>query len=85
MKTNSKVRDPKHEVMVEIIDLNKAQCLKCNDIIESTHRHDFVSCSCGNLAVDGGKDYIRRLFKDYNLVKELSIYKETKKTIAMNI
>lgn len=26
--------------------LNKAKCLNCNDIIESTHRHDFVACSC---------------------------------------
>jgi hypothetical protein len=39
---------------------NKAQCAKCKDIIESTHRHDWVSCSCGAIFVDGGKDYLRR-------------------------
>lgn len=38
---------------------NRAQCLECNDIIESTYRHDFVTCSCGNIFVDGGKDYFR--------------------------
>jgi len=39
---------------------NKAQCTKCGDIIESRHRHDFVWCKCGALAVDGGRDYLKR-------------------------
>ena len=26
--------------------LNKAQCRNCGDVIESTHRHDFVGCTC---------------------------------------
>ena len=39
---------------------NKAQCRKCGDIIESVHRHDYVKCSCGAIAVDGGRDYLRR-------------------------
>lgn len=38
---------------------NAAQCLKCNDIIESTHRHDFVCCRCGAIFVDGGHEYVR--------------------------
>lgn len=38
---------------------NAAQCAKCGDVIESRHRHDFVSCSCGAIFVDGGRDYIR--------------------------
>ena len=37
----------------------KIKCLKCGDIIESKHRHDFVSCSCGTCAVDGGDEYLR--------------------------
>ena len=28
--------------------------------IESTHCHDFKFCKCGAVAVDGGKDYLRR-------------------------
>lgn len=39
---------------------NRAQCTHCGDIIQSVHRHDFVTCSCGKLAVDGGKDYLKR-------------------------
>lgn len=38
---------------------NAAQCAKCGDIIESKHRHDFVSCSCESIFIDGGTDYIR--------------------------
>jgi len=36
-------------------------CRKCGDIIESKHVHDFVRCKCGAIAVDGGKDYLRRI------------------------
>lgn len=51
---------------------NKAKCLKCGDIIESKHRHDFVFCKCGDLAVDGGKDYLRRLFENKEDWEDLS-------------
>lgn len=39
---------------------NRAQCRVCHEIIESTYRHDYQSCSCGAIAVDGGTDYLRR-------------------------
>lgn len=41
---------------------NVAKCLICGETIESTHRYDYRICSCGNLRVDGGTDYIRRGF-----------------------
>ena len=41
------------------IIVNKARCNKCGDVIESKHRHDFVWCKCGAIAVDGGKDYLK--------------------------
>lgn len=40
---------------------NSAECLKCGDKIESTHVHHFQWCSCGNIAVDGGKEYLKRV------------------------
>lgn len=42
--------------------VNKIQCNKCGDIIESIHCHDFKFCKCGTVAVDGGKEYLRRCF-----------------------
>ena len=43
---------------------NRAKCRLCNDIIESKHRHDYVSCSCREISVDGGSDYHRACFKN---------------------
>lgn len=60
-----------------IITHNMAKCLICGDIIESVHRHDYVTCSCGNLSVDGGKDYLKRCFvKGQETYKELSTSEE---------
>ena len=39
---------------------NRIKCKICGDVIESKHRHDFVSCSCGACFTDGGHDYLRR-------------------------
>lgn len=40
---------------------NKIKCKKCGDIIESKNRHDFVSCKCGSVAVDGCNSYLKRI------------------------
>ena len=55
-----------------VIIKNAIQCKKCGDIIESTDRHDFKTCSCGSCSVDGGHDYLRRCFKDHNDYMDLS-------------
>jgi hypothetical protein len=57
---------------------NKAQCAKCKDIIESVHRHDFVTCKCGSISVDGGLEYLKRSARDPHNLIELSIIKEDK-------
>lgn len=41
---------------------NAAQCPACLGIVESKHRHDYASCSCGGIAVDGGLAYVRRAY-----------------------
>mgnify|MGYP000642776699 CR=1 FL=1 len=40
---------------------NQITCNSCGDTIFSAHRHDMVSCSCGEVAVDGGNSYLRRV------------------------
>lgn len=42
------------------ITLNRARCKKCGTVITSTHRHDWVSCKCSAIFVDGGNEYLRR-------------------------
>lgn len=58
--------------MVKVI-INKAQCLNCKDIIESKHVHDYKTCSCGNLSVDGGLDYCKRSCTDLLAYKEMCV------------
>lgn len=43
---------------------NRAKCRLCGDIVESKHRHDFVTCGCGEISVDGGNDYHRAVFNN---------------------
>ena len=56
---------------------NAIQCNFCGEVIESTHRHDYVKCSCGRVAVDGGLASARRTFMgtkdDYT---ELAVFEE---------
>ena len=60
-----------------MIITNKAKCKLCGNVIESKYRHDYVTCNCGEISVDGGKDYLRRGYKeDMNNLIELSEIKE---------
>lgn len=43
---------------------NAIKCNTCGDIIESVYTHDFKTCSCGRVSVDGGHDYLRRCFAE---------------------
>lgn len=49
----------------EIIN-NKIKCKKCGDIIKSKSTNDYKKCSCGAVAVDGGKDYLKRMGDEGN-------------------
>jgi len=55
---------------------NAIRCNICGDEIESTSRHDYVRCSCGACAVDGGHDYLRRTFRDRDCFTELSVQEQ---------
>lgn len=57
----------------EVIDRNSAKCLFCGEEIESKHQHDFVTCGCGSLSVDGGHAYGRRCMKDATMWEDTSI------------
>ena len=48
------------EKQMDSILHNRIRCKKCGEVIESFTVHDFKWCSCGAVAVDGGKDYLRR-------------------------
>lgn len=55
---------------------NKARCRLCGDIIESKNRHDWQTCSCGAIFVDGGHMYLRRGAKNFEDLEELSEFED---------
>lgn len=58
---------------------NVIMCNHCNDIIESKYTHDFKTCKCGTVSVDGGLAYAKRCFKNStNDFTDLSVWKDIK-------
>ena len=62
---------------------NAASCNGCGDFIVSKHRHDFVTCTCGAISVDGGQEYLRRVgtltpgsYNDYSWSLPDELYKD---------
>jgi len=52
--------------------VNAIICSKCDTIIYSRAIHDFRTCKCESISIDGGFDYIRVLWDD----KKVSIPKQ---------
>ncbi len=51
------------------IKRNRVHCKICSQTIESKHRHDFVTCFCGAVSVDGGLDYLKRVGDSKNYIE----------------
>ena len=52
---------------------NAIRCNLCGEEIESRHVHDFVTCRCGACSVDGGREYLRRCFRERDCFTDISI------------
>lgn len=63
---------------------NRAKCLKCGDVIESLTRHDFISCVCEAIFVDGGTDYQRAGATSWEIFKDMSEYEEDPRDEALS-
>ena len=48
------------------------RCPKCSEDIYSNSRHDFVSCKCGEVFVDGGFDYLRFGGADLSTIEQVT-------------
>lgn len=51
--------------------VNAATCNTCGERIRSRNRHDFVTCSCGKVSVDGGSWYVRRVGEPGSFTSEV--------------
>jgi hypothetical protein len=52
--------EPAPEAPERRILRNRCRCKKCGTVIESWHRHGLVSCACGAIYTDGGREYLHR-------------------------
>lgn len=55
---------------------NIARCLKCDTEVESVFCHDFQQCTCGNIFVDGGREYIRHGAIDQRAYQDMCEFEE---------
>ncbi len=55
---------------------NRARCKKCFTVIESVHRHQFISCPCGAIFVDGGRSYKRVGYNQAEDFEDLSVWQD---------
>lgn len=51
------------------ITRNAAECALCGDVVESKHRLDFRTCECGEISVDGGLFYLKRVGEPQNFIE----------------
>ena len=59
--------------------VNCIVCPSCKDVIYSRARHDFHFCSCGEIAIDGGFEYMRMSYKSVKpeiVVREVDVTKD---------
>lgn len=66
------------------MQINAIKCKKCNDIIYSRCRHDFHWCSCRNVAIDGGFDYMKINFKEPDSYESIQLDLNVTKTDLYN-
>ena len=52
---------------------NAARCRACDTVIESKYRHDFKSCRCTAIFVDGGTAFLRHGFDSRRNFEDLSV------------
>lgn len=56
----------------------------CKEILVSESVHDFKTCKCGEISVDGGTDYIRRCYTtDRMNIIELSEFVDENKNVEL--
>lgn len=59
-----------------VLICNQAYCKLCETLVISHSQHDFNSCKCGAISVDGGTDYRRRIFKSIAGYEDRCIYSD---------
>ena len=71
-------KEQRNKLDIGDVWINAAVCLKCKDYIRSLNRHDYRSCKCGAIAVDGGSWYCKRTGNPEDMIDVIEEYGENK-------
>lgn len=63
--TKDTPKEERHKKNIGDIYSNSIQCKSCGGVIRSKNKNDYVQCSCGKCAVDGGSWYLKRVAHDH--------------------
>lgn len=55
----------------KILASNQVECKRCGDNIFSASVHDYKTCKCGAVTVDGGQHYVHTSWLDGEMTKHL--------------
>ena len=53
--------------------VNAAICKSCKTVLFSRASHDYRSCTCGRISVDGGFDYFRCCVTEQDIIEYLNV------------
>lgn len=73
-------KDKRKLLNIGNIYVNAAICNVCGWFIRSRNRHDYVTCKCGNVSVDGGSWYAKRTFKDKGYTEVIEYFDDVDTT-----
>lgn len=76
--TPKELRD---KLFIGDIYINGAECKECGYFIRSRNKHDYVSCKCGSISVDGGSHYLRRSGDLDKIIERVTLYNDVKKPL----
>lgn len=63
--TKDTPKEERYKKNIGDIYSNSIQCKNCGDVIRSKNKNDYVVCSCGKCAADGGSWYLKRVADDH--------------------
>ena len=73
-KTKEEIKEIHNNMETKRLILNSIQCKHCLDIITSHSVHNYVTCKCGKVSIDGGSEYQHISFTSKLDFKNLAVY-----------
>jgi hypothetical protein len=74
--TKDMPKEQRRKLGIGDIWMNAVTCHLCKATVRSKNRHDMSSCYCGNVCVDGGSHYIRRIFTTKGFTDVIEYYSD---------